>query len=379
MFSRQVLAVALMMVVAPEMSTGHRLKPNLSPEEAASDRPARSVTIKAYWLRHGQSCANILKMFWTYRDPSLTDCGIFRAEALGPRIWHRIHELNPGLGSPLVFSSSLVRSMETALHNFDKKAPGLEDDPAFAASIFPPDVYPIPYIAESNPQVNWGLPDTPDNTPRTWPEQWRTKLHVGSEGEGNATLLPRGPNTEEQLGRIRFEESINPKGHPNRANSFKSSYSDFLQEFPWTLAQLLPLASSSAAQQTEIPVIIVSHSGYMKEHLDCGHKEARKPKNNEVWVQKYEVELPDATEAAAWTLAKLNGETAMEATEEQRARHTMTDVPGSCAKIFEDSFFPDKPPYKCEAGFQRCSLTNRPSADGECQAIAEQARVCGGA
>merc|ERR1719414_448043 len=108
-------------------------------------------------MRHGWSCSNALsdqgkctfehygesmaayaasRKFFMYSDPSLTDLAINRTAKLGELIRKKIASETGGSTHGekklMVFSSVLVRAMETALWSF----PGRE-------------VRPIPYIAET--------------------------------------------------------------------------------------------------------------------------------------------------------------------------------------------------------------------------------------
>jgi len=217
-------------------------------------------------MRHGWSCANALqqqgkvnfsgtklekswapfissKRFGLYRDPTLTDLGIARAEKMGEPIRKRI--LNQTRGEkPLLFSSVMTRAMETALYNF----PGW-------------DLHPIPFIAETGVSL--------DNIPLSWEEQGRK--------------LNRPPTEAEQLKVLKFD--VAPETHPERDSLSKSSYAQFLNFLPGALEELLVIPPADGA---DVPVVIVGHSGYMRKHLGCGENgTAPKPHNNEVWVQEY--------------------------------------------------------------------------------------------
>jgi len=250
---------------AVEHDGGHKLQ-KLLPESAPVQHTQRSksktatmqVVVRAYWMRHGMSCANIIREFTiggtlcqhSYQDPSLTNCAIGLASALGDQLRPKIDDNHPTWqGGPLVFSSVLVRAMETALYNFPDRP-----------------VYPIPYIAEKDRFA--------DNMPLPWIQQLDAKLG-------------RLPNTPNLTKRITFLPHVNPSDSPARDDAEKDSYEAFKREFPRILSALLPLHSLSAA--TIVPVVLVSHSGYMKDNLACRGKD--KPRNNEVWVKDYNVTL----------------------------------------------------------------------------------------
>jgi len=238
----------------------------------ASTHSLKHLQIKAYWIRHGQSCANVLNDQWKkpsnplqwvqgaqfalYSDPPLTDCAVSRAQKLGPLILREILGQNPkwkdrpsgpqwkGQILPL-FSSVMVRAMETAVYNF----PGMT-------------LFPMTNIAEE------GL--TLDNIPRAWNDQHREHF----------------PNSNA----IQFLQDVNPLADdPDRAGPEKSDYPTFLKRFASTLAALQPLYAPLIEDGDVLPVIIVSHSNYMKKFLSCNAQ--RKPDNNEVWVQDYSFDV----------------------------------------------------------------------------------------
>lgn len=344
--------------------------------EATPQHEGREVIIKAYWIRHGQSCANIIKNFWMYRDPSLTNCAIARAEVQGPQIWAKIIQDNPESGSPLVFTSAMVRTMETALHSFNRPLdhfpngyPEALKEYAFSDHHYPPLIHPIPYIAEQNKLgfMERVVVDSPDNIALSWEDQMAKKLHRANTNGTGVSLNEL--NTEAMLERIRFSPEVNPSNHPDRSNRKKSWYDRFLQKFSWAVAQLVP----DGDDRIEIPVVIVGHSQYMRHHLDCWD---RKPKNSEVWMRKYKVNLPSKADAASWTLADTGG--GVLPYWRQKLAHTMQHVPDSCEKIFDDDFWHPDPPHQCTEGMDRCSKSNRPSEDKKCADIPAAARVCGG-
>jgi len=285
----------------------------------ALDRSAGPVvTVRAYWMRHGWSCANALseqsnvnftgtdfegswwpyaesKRFALYRDPSLSDVGVDRAQKLGEQVRGKLLHETAGQ-RPLVFSSVMTRAMETAMYNF----PGW-------------DVHPVPFIAENGYSL--------DNTPLSWQEQESSKLD-------------RQPNTREALGALKFD--VAPETHRDRASRKKSSYDQFKNFLPGALQELLP---ASPANGAEIPVVIVGHSGYMKKNLECGKESGKKPANNEVWVQEYTFRW------GAWDARLHQG--------------------AGCGRPFAPELFPPPPSRLCPQDVGRCcpeSGTYRPKA-----------------
>jgi len=100
--------------------------------------------------------------------------------------------------------------------------------------------------------------------------------------------LTRAPNSPQDLKRLTFVKGVNDPDDPDRDDkAVKDNYEVFLQEFPKILSALLPEQYMKADHT--VPVIIVSHSGFMKENLKCAGK--KKPNNNEVWVKDYMAHL----------------------------------------------------------------------------------------
>eukprot|EP00928_Gymnodinium_smaydae_P076064 TRINITY_DN5903_c0_g3_i2.p1 TRINITY_DN5903_c0_g3~~TRINITY_DN5903_c0_g3_i2.p1 ORF type:complete len:411 (+),score=24.11 TRINITY_DN5903_c0_g3_i2:64-1233(+) len=206
------------------------------------ERRRVNVTVKAYWVRHGLSCANALQAhpgyrvgkFMLYRDPKLTSLGIHRARALGELIRTKIlnstrrNQVLPS-SKPLVFSSAMSRAVETALWNFPEW-----------------DVRPIPYIAEN------GI--TLDNIPLS---TWNTQKEQ--------MLVP--PMTERKLQRVVFDDE-GTKSHPSRSGlQKKSSYDSFRRYLPGLLDDILEDVEFGREKEPEIPVIIVSHGHYIRWSL----------------------------------------------------------------------------------------------------------------
>eukprot|EP00928_Gymnodinium_smaydae_P076063 TRINITY_DN5903_c0_g3_i1.p1 TRINITY_DN5903_c0_g3~~TRINITY_DN5903_c0_g3_i1.p1 ORF type:complete len:442 (+),score=42.37 TRINITY_DN5903_c0_g3_i1:64-1326(+) len=270
------------------------------------ERRRVNVTVKAYWVRHGLSCANALQAhpgyrvgkFMLYRDPKLTSLGIHRARALGELIRTKIlnstrrNQVLPS-SKPLVFSSAMSRAVETALWNFPEW-----------------DVRPIPYIAEN------GI--TLDNIPLS---TWNTQKEQ--------MLVP--PMTERKLQRVVFDDE-GTKSHPSRSGlQKKSSYDSFRRYLPGLLDDILEDVEFGREKEPEIPVIIVSHGHYIRHNQKCAL--GRRLLNNEVWVQEYKVEL-GADNAI------------LEPTE-----CTTLELPGAPANT---QVFPAPPAHFCASDVARC-------------------------
>lgn len=264
--------------------------------EKRIERKATRITVTAYWMRHGFSCANAFNQLCAsptrqsfvgllacgaakihqigYQDPPLTKYAVKEAEKLGEWVRNAIlrHRQkmkdDPGAAAMVferVFSSVMLRAMETALWNFPRSI-----------------VRPTPFCSETG--------RTYDNIPNSWEQQ---KALWGTLGN------------DDLVGRIEFLDVKRPD-HPLRSTiGEKDNYDHFSSYFASVLDlilreeteadndQILQKADGSA---TDIPVIIVSHSGYMKHNLECGKSTeeggyGRKPHNNEVWVQKYSLDL----------------------------------------------------------------------------------------
>jgi len=232
-------------------------------QQGQHQTPGANVTVRIYWMRHGLSCANVIREFslmglltqHTYKDPSLTDCAIQHAAVLGSRIRDAMATRSENWTSPLmVFSSVLVRAMETALYNFPGES-----------------VYPIPFVAEDDRYA--------DNMPFEWEEQHEKKLM-------------RPPNTRQLINHLAINNFVNPSKDPDRDGEHKNDYAMFKREFPKMLSILLP--EENVRSGAVIPAVIVSHSGYMRRNLRCLGNQ--KPYNNEVWVKDYSVQLLSASQ-----------------------------------------------------------------------------------
>lgn len=117
------------------------------------------------------------------------------------------------------------------------------------------------------------------------------------------------------------------------------------------------LSGTPIAQETDIPVIIVSHSGYMKHNLVCGSEQpkgyGRKPNNNEVWVQRYSMTL-GAQDAQLEPTALPNLLTSCRTLEDLVER----PGPGDTKK-----FFSTVPEFLCEEDVKSsCGNNNYPQA-----------------
>lgn len=242
----------------------------------------KTVRIKAYWMRHGFSCANVMKEeleFETHGmlikklknfvrsesyiwqdEPLLTDCAVVTAESTGPMVYQKVLEENEEYfkkGKKLmVFSSVMIRAMETALYNFPQDL--VEN------------IYPIPYISEKMKVKGVA---TNDNVPLPWPSQ----LDIM---EANS---PQG-----LLKRIKFVPGVTSTNDPDRA---VSSMSRFSQRFPSILVDVAESLGQPLQAGDEVPIVIVSHSNFMKAALRCGSVMGRKPRNNEVWLQGFDLDL----------------------------------------------------------------------------------------
>lgn len=234
------------------------------------DTADATVTVRTFWIRHGLSCANIVREFTPlfagivsqhfYGDPSLTDCAIAHAQALGPQFEAKIRAMHQWDGPLPIFSSVLVRSIETALHNFREQ-----------------DVYPIPYIAELGREA--------DNMPFPWTSENDT------DDETQVAKLGRQSNKDHDIKRIRFLPLVNPSDDPERTGEHKADYAKFIEEFPKILEYVVP--EERIVNNTVIPVVIVSHSGFMLKNLQCL---SSKPRNNEVWVKDYSMTMRKLSE-----------------------------------------------------------------------------------
>lgn len=284
------------------------------------------LNINAYWVRHGLSCANVLNLqkqdteltlrerlqglrFVTYEDPPLTNCAINRAKLIGPKIKKKIQLDHPHWRDRplLVFSSFMVRAIETALYNFPESK-----------------VFPIPHIAEKGMSL--------DNIP-------------SSDSEARIMKLVRAPSNMSVLGRIQLSQLDAP-----RDVLHKSDYQAFLEAFPKILWDVLPKDYDTTLP---LPVVIVSHSGYMRDELGCTRDmpEPTKPVNNQAWLQEYVMDM-DSLKLAEVTCSQ---------------------------DVLDISEYGKKPEFLCEEMIDRCGL--KPGAllakyEEECEAASAGVRDC---
>eukprot|EP00405_Crypthecodinium_cohnii_P014669 CAMPEP_0206454724 /NCGR_PEP_ID=MMETSP0324_2-20121206/21314_1 /ASSEMBLY_ACC=CAM_ASM_000836 /TAXON_ID=2866 /ORGANISM="Crypthecodinium cohnii, Strain Seligo" /LENGTH=377 /DNA_ID=CAMNT_0053925265 /DNA_START=237 /DNA_END=1370 /DNA_ORIENTATION=+ len=280
---------------------------------ADAEHPAvvEDAIVKVYWIRHGWSCANVMNneyagkvaraRSWGYRDPPLTNLAIDRAKVYGEEILAAICQENnldkAECEKIPLFSSTMIRAIETALWNFPKMK-----------------VRPIPFIAELGMSF--------DNKPLSDKEQWE-KLQEKNGADGQRVLY----------------DDITTRDHPQRSSD-KSDYEHWKAYFPTVLAAILTKQGQYPTDNSKpIPVIVVSHSHFMKEYIDCsitGHDKNGKPQrtvkpiNNEAWTEEYTVNL------GAW-------DAVME--------------PTKCERLIKENA-PFKPglDYMCQEFVDRCGL-----------------------
>lgn len=249
-----------------------------------TDMASKTFEVHAYWIRHGLSCANVLKMqsqdkrmnlwvrkkslvtFPSYSDPPLTNCAIDRAQVTGPKILAQIKKDHTAWAERdlpiLVFSSQMLRAIETALYNFE----GMP-------------VYPIPHIAEHG----MGL----DNIPKAWNES--RALRIGDPAD--------------VLQHIKFIQNVNDPFTQTRTTLYsKSDYGAFIRSFPGILRNILAQRGvdlEDIDSSLPIPIAIISHSSFMSKELPCqrDEKKRRKPANNQAWMQVYHVTGDEIAEA----------------------------------------------------------------------------------
>lgn len=127
--------------------------------------------------------------------------------------------------------------------------------------------------------------------------------------------------------------------HPGRGSA---SHEQFLNFMPVAVEQLVPAAQPNGDQE-EIHVVIVSHSGFMRDSLPGCHQGKKdpdyKPRNNEVWVVTYEFVR------GAWN-SRLEPIPKVETGGGKQA----------CERLFSDpAVFPGQPNRLCEWDVARCT------------------------
>jgi len=312
------------------LRNGGGLDSNVFAAVNTSNSASTQVTIRVFWIRHGVSCANIIRQFsltgivsqHSYADPGLINCAVELAQKLGPKIRGAVEAeaTKVGWAGPVtVFSSPLVRAMETALYNFpDEK------------------VYPIPYISEHGGEK--------DNTP----VPWYIPNKEDDEQDQKESKLPREPNDAATIARLTFVPGVNDPDDPDRDGEYKDDYDMFKIQFPKILAALLP--EDQIVPGATIPVVVYTHSTYMKNNVKCDG--SRKPRNNEVWVQDYDVNLVTPEDPSVPV--------------KQRVAPAMVESGGCQPAPFEESVFPIYKgqkgsfgrKYPCEIDMERCSKSN---------------------
>lgn len=259
--------------------------------EASSSASAAPVTIKTYWVRHGYSCANLLKRderdkkkIDTLCDPHLSNVGMARSVALGELVRKELRARGAKV-SDLVFSSWMVRTIETALYMFPNAR-----------------VAAIPYIAE----VGKG----PDNMPLN-AKQKKEKLG------------------DQATGRLTFTSDCGLGGCDSEATGAKtkSDYKKFLRYFPGVLRSNFGKEPSNV-----LHVMIFSHLDYIWKYPQCfwGKGLQKGLLNNQVFEVTYTLDW--GNESAA--LVK------------EGSCQPLFNV--------SENVFPDKPALLCQEDIERC-------------------------
>lgn len=207
-------------------------------------KDAEDVDVRVFWVRHGYSCAYRKVNPHDYPDPELTDYAINYAKGLNGKLLELAKNASAFMADdPMIFSSPMVRSMETALYNF----PGSR-------------VYVIPWIAETGDNV--------ENTPLSWDEQLSRRLKPNDVDVNNL-------NVTFALTKDRDDPDS------------KDNYQKFLGNFPEVLRRIRADQGKPLKPGDVISVIIVSHPTFMADNLKQQCSSWGKPKSNDMWGMNY--------------------------------------------------------------------------------------------
>lgn len=232
--------------------------------------------VRVFFIRHGQSCANLAKLFNVapthvlYRDPELTLNGINNSIKNGFKFREWLKK--SGIELHYIGSSPLIRSMETAYYMFkDKNEPFFqENDPNFESKLIV-----CPFITELNL--------TPDNVPLSFDEQKNVLKLTMKNSYDNLTN-----NITNEAYRV--EQRV------------RSSMSDFLE---WLEKKVPELFKNYGRKQSEgfiagdyenkllpsdgtLNIAIVCHSGFINKYINNGtFSPYTQMYNNSVFVKNF--------------------------------------------------------------------------------------------
>eukprot|EP00929_Paragymnodinium_shiwhaense_P088562 TRINITY_DN4887_c0_g1_i7.p2 TRINITY_DN4887_c0_g1~~TRINITY_DN4887_c0_g1_i7.p2 ORF type:complete len:380 (-),score=91.55 TRINITY_DN4887_c0_g1_i7:186-1163(-) len=187
-------------------------------------------------------------------------------------------------------------------------------------------VYPIPYVAEAG----WG----DDNTPLPHSQQKEASSKGGQPKLGRSYTTPDG----QTHGGLAYDQQLQftPESTEDQPGRDSDEYEHFLMHFPKVIDHLVNEGKLTASGG-KLSVIIVSHSGYMRDNLKSvgcnwpNNGNSGKPLNNEVWSVSYKFAGPG------------------------KAMEPNPD----CKKLMENGPFEFPPTVLCEQDVDRCG--NKPT------------------
>lgn len=206
-----------------------------------------NIECNIYWIRHGQSCANIHKKTHAFRfNPNLTDTGIQISKNIGKKF-----KENYSIKPDLVLSSNLKRTMETA------------------QSMFPlNEIYSVPYIGELGKGLDNKVPslatlkkyfNTNINLSYWQNLQQYTKLKIN-----NKQFIPN------------YEKFINWLAKSIRCEGW-DQYFEEVMLFPFRMF------NKELRRKKKINIFIVTHSKFIKKYIS----NKQYPYNNSIWKVTY--------------------------------------------------------------------------------------------
>lgn len=212
------------------------------------DEQESTIQLRVLYMRHGFSCANA-SILWTlqFKDPLLTDCGIWRSYKSGQSLIRKLKKEN--INIDFMGASILQRAKETlALTNYDNFKKG-------------DTLYELPYISEHT-----------DYVPRS--------LQRSNQ--------PLDQLKQNNLIKVKFGISaVEPKFMPSsiNRNQITSNYKKFVNI---TLVDIINFLKSKN-EKNNYTIFVVTHSMFMLNHIKCNNPSPNKskPDNNQVYSVIY--------------------------------------------------------------------------------------------
>lgn len=206
------------------------------------------LTLTVFFIRHGQSCANVAPRFdlaINYLDPPLSDCGLYRSLQTGEIFKKYLADHNISLDFKA--SSTLMRAKETLLM--------MAYDDFFVKN---ETLFELPYISES-PFGN--ITTVPQNTPEI----------IRSQRQKISTIFP---GIQPAQISVEYTANIDRK---------LGDYELFLEQ---TLPKIATKLSASNPKENYYAAV-VSHSLVMSNSIGCIGGSDGIPANNEIFKVQY--------------------------------------------------------------------------------------------